>query len=68
MRFLGLNLLKIPQDLKSFQSILLFLQLFGNVIEGIGGIIELKGGDGEPIFEIGTILQAIGAVITALFL
>ncbi|MBM7840011.1 hypothetical protein JOC54_003291 [Alkalihalobacillus xiaoxiensis] len=59
-----------PQNPSRFEVISIysaFLQLFGNVIEGIGGIIELKGGDGEPIFEIGTILQAIGAVITALF-
>ncbi|WP_078394132.1 DUF6944 family repetitive protein [Shouchella patagoniensis] len=43
------------------------LQLFGNFFEAFGGFVELRGGEGESFFEIGTILQAIGAIVTAVF-
>lgn len=63
----GLEAPKNPSRFELISIYSAFSQLFGNVIEGIGGIIELKGGEGEPVYEVGTILQAIGAVLTAVF-
>ncbi|WP_099302218.1 DUF6944 family repetitive protein [Bacillus sp. Marseille-P3800] len=59
-----------PEDPTAFEIYTIYsalLQLFGNGFEAFGGITELQGGNGEPLYEIGTILQAIGAILTGLF-
>ncbi|WP_144558414.1 DUF6944 family repetitive protein [Shouchella miscanthi] len=59
-----------PENPTRFQIYTLYsalLQLFGNGFEAYAGITELRGGNGESFYEIGTILQAIGAVLTGLF-
>ncbi|RSD25089.1 DUF6944 family repetitive protein [Mesobacillus subterraneus] len=42
------------------------LQIVGNSMQGIGGIIDLRGGDGETIIVAGSWIQAAGSLIHAL--
>ncbi|AIC93518.1 DUF6944 family repetitive protein [Shouchella lehensis] len=59
-----------PENPTRFQVYTIYsalLQLFGNGFEAFAGITELREGNGEAFYEIGTILQAIGAVLTGLF-